>query len=440
MKLSFATLIIAVLLTACNTNTQYQASLQQASLYTRTVHQLNTVVVGDNFPPMIAARNNVYAAIAAYEVIATDSLSGYTSLQGKLTGLTKLYTPATNSNNNVNLAAQLAYIKVGEALTFPEGSMVNYRDSMLYNLKQQGLTAKVLKASQLLADTVANQILAWAKKDNYLQTRSAERYNVKYQDGRWVPTPPMYAQGVEPYWCTIRPMVMDSAAQFKPLPPPPYNMADKQSIFYREVRAVKNTVDSLTAEQQHIANFWDDNPFKLNVIGHVMFATKKFSPPGHWMNITGIANLNNKATIAKAIYANAIVAIALYDAFISCWDEKYRSNYVRPETVINKTIGNNWQPYIQTPPFPEYTSGHAVISAAAAEVLTAIYGVSNKYTDDSEQPYGIASRSYSSYKQAAAEAAISRYYGGIHYRNSCITGTSMGEKLGVFIVSKLQVK
>src|SRR5690606_28109503 len=171
---------------------------------------------------------------------------------------------------------------------------------------------------------------------------------------------------LEPHWREIRTVVMDSADQFVPPPPPVFNIKDKNSKFYQEVMAVKNAGDSLTDEQKHIAEFWDDLGTRLNVSGHVMFMTKKFSPPGHWMNIVGIAAQKAKVDYATTVYAYAKTAIAMFDAFIQCWDEKFRSNAVRPETVINKYIDPDWTPYLQTPPFPEYTCGHSTVSSSAA--------------------------------------------------------------------------
>ena len=167
---------------------------------------------------------------------------------------------------------------------------------------------------------------------------------------------------------------MDSANQFIPPPPPVFDMTDKNSKYYKEVMAIKNAGDSLDDEQRHIADFWDDNPFKLNVSGHVMFGTKKFSPPGHWMSIVGIAAEKAKADFATTVYAYAITAIAQFDAFIQCWDEKFRSNTARPETVINKYMDPEWRPLLQTPPFPEYTCGHSTASSANAEALTSVFG------------------------------------------------------------------
>jgi len=324
------------LLVSCKQKKKYESFINDPILYCKTVKQLNNVVLGNNFPPMIVSRNYVYPTIAAYETVAVFD-KRFQSLAGQIKHLPAF--PKTDTTNvNCQLSALLALCKVGEALTFPEGSMQEYVDKLKHEADSAGVPAPVMKASQHFADSMAAHIIRWSKKDNYLQLRTAPKYAVTAEEGRWVPTPPMYAQAVEPHWMEMRTMVMDSAAQFKPQVCPAYNVKDKSSVYYQALLEVKSIGDSLTDEQKHIAEFWDDNPFKMNVIGHVMFATKKFSPPGHWMNIVGIAAEKAKADFATTVAAYAETAIALYDAFISCWDEKYRSNLVRPETVINKYI------------------------------------------------------------------------------------------------------
>jgi hypothetical protein len=250
----------------------------------------------------------------------------------------------------------------------------------------------------------------------------------------------MYAQAIEPHWREIRCLVMDSCSQFMPPRPPKFDVKDKNSSYYKAMMEVKTTGDSLTDEQKQIADFWDDNPFKLNVSGHVMFATKKFSPPGHWMNIVGIAAQKAKADFSTTVAAYTETSIALFDGFISCWDEKYRSNFIRPETAINKYVDQEWHPYIQTPPFPSYTSGHATISAAAAEVMTNWFGDHLSFTDTSSLEFGIQSRRIESFRQAAQEAGMSRLYGGIHYRHDNEEGNKCGKMLGEFVVNRLKFK
>ena len=249
----------------------------------------------------------------------------------------------------------------------------------------------------------------------------------------------MYASAAEPHWMEIRTMVIDSASIYEPAPPPTFNIKDKNSKYYQEVIAIKNAIDSLTPEQKHIAEFWDDNPFKMNVTGHVMFGSKKFSPPGHWMSVVGIAAKQAKSDYPETIYATAKTAIALFDAFLICWAEKFTSNYIRPESVINQEIDHNWQPFIQTPPFPSYVSGHSTISAATAEVMTNYFG-EMAFTDTSSVEFGIKSRSFKSFHDAAQEASISRLYGGIHYRFDLNEGNALGRKVGAVVLQRLQLK
>ncbi len=169
-----------------------------------------------------------------------------------------------------------------------------------------------------------------------------------------------------------------------------------------------------------------------------MFATKKITPGGHWIGITAIAAKTAKSDFAQTVDAFTSVSIALFDGFISCWDEKWDTLVVRPETLINKYYDEEWLPVLQTPPFPEYTSGHSVISRAAALALTEIYGPNFSFEDTTELEYGLPARSYTSFIEASEEAAISRLYGGIHYMMAIEQGVLQGEKVGRYVVDKIQ--
>lgn len=436
-KLIVAILII-VLTIGCKKK-DYLKVTHDSLLYSKTVKKLNDIVLENNFPPMIAARNYAYANIAAYEVIAAGDKK-YTSLAGQIHSLQPIPKPGKKDKVDYPFAALIAFCKVGNAVTFPEGSMDAYVTELKDKAEDADMPSDVFDGSVRYANLVADSIMSWSKNDNYAKIRSASKFSVTDEEGRWLPTPPMYAQAVEPHWMEIRTLVMDSCSQFKPIRPPKYEPKNKSSVFYNAMMMVKNCVDSLTPEQKHIADFWDDNSFKLNVNGHVMYATKKFSPAGHWMNIVGIIAANKKADFNTTVSAYAETSIALFEAFISCWDEKFRSNYIRPETAINKYVSPEWQPYIQTPPFPEYTSGHAVISAAAAEVITHYFGDKVQYTDSSELEFGVPNRSFPSVREAAKEAAISRVYGGIHYKYSCDVGREAGIKVGTFVLQRLKMK
>ena len=441
IKKKLPVFVLLLSLSSCNTHeAAKQTYFPNAFSYCKTVKELNEVVKHVGFTPIVASRNYAYANIAAYECIAGGYPNEYYSLAGQINGLTIMPKADTGKRKDYEFASLLAFCKVGEAVTFPEGSMKEYVDSLKKFAANEGMPDDMLTNSIAYADTVAKTILAWSKKDNYAQTRSAPRYTVIDSPGRWVPTPPAYASAVEPHWNEIRTIGIDSADQFVPARPIQFDMINKTSNYYKQVIAVKNAVDSLTDEQKHIAEFWDDLGGKLNVVGHVQFVTKKFSPPGHWMNIVGIASQKAKAGFRKTVAAYTLTSICMFDAFIQCWDEKYRSNMVRPETVINKYIDPDWRPYLQTPPFPEYTCGHSTVSAAAAEALTKMYGDNFNYTDSSELEFGIKNRSFKSFRDAAEENNWARFYGGIHFHPSCIISTASGKKTAGFVLNKLKLE
>jgi hypothetical protein len=427
------------LIISCNQRSHdYAKVFNDPILYCKTVKKLNEVVMENNFPPIIASRNYTYANIAAYECIAAGD-SNYISLTGQLKGLTALPKPDKNAPVDFHLAALLAFTKVGNAVTFPEGSMMGYYDELKRIADSTGMSHNMLRNTIVFSDSIAAAVLRWSSRDNYAETRSDEKFTVTDVPGRWVPTPPAYSQALEPHWSKIRAMVLDSINEFMPPPPPEYNVTDKNTKYYGEVMLIKRAIDSITPEQQHIAEFWDDLNTKLNVSGHVMFMTKKFSPTGHWQNIVGIAAEKAKADFNTTVYAYTKTSIAMFDAFIQCWNVKYKYNTVRPETVINKYFDQDWRPILQTPPFPEYTCGHTTVSAAAAEALTSVFGDHLSYTDTSELEFGIKNRSFTSFRQAADENIWARFYGGIHFHNSCIISNEQGRKVGDFINQRLKM-
>lgn len=280
-KLLLAAACGLLLISACNNSQKdYQRTAADPIMYSQLVHELNTVVMGNNFSPIVASRNYMYASVAAYEVMAKGYPAQYNSLAGQLNQLGPVPEPDTSAGISFDFAAMLAFSKVGEAVTFPAGSMKEYMDSLKGIMREAGMSSAILKSSEAYADLVAKHIIEWSKGDNYAQTRSAPKFTVVDTPGRWVPTPPAYFSAAEPHWAEIRPIVLEKADQFIPPPPIPFNMTDKNSAYYKEVMKLKLAGDSLTEEQKHIANFWDDNPLKMNVSGHVMFSTKKFSPPG----------------------------------------------------------------------------------------------------------------------------------------------------------------
>ena len=429
------TLILSSFL-ACKQDLSYKSEVGNPKLIHNTVKQLTDIIVHDIFSPPVASRNYVYPSIAAYEAIIHDTI-GFKSLAGQLTGLGPVPKPDKDKSYEFSISANKAFIDVGRALIFSEQKMNDYETDLMQKYAKMGVPSRVIKNSIEYGTKVANHILNWSKNDNYHQTRSFPKFSLTEKKHEWKPTPPAYMDAIEPHWREIRPFVLEHADQFSPEPPTPFD-TDKNSKFYKETMEVYDAVKDADKEAVEIAQFWDCNPFVMNVTGHVMHATKKITPGGHWMGICSIASQKNEDDIIETLRTYAWVSIALADGFISCWDEKYRSNLTRPETVINEYIDEDWVPLLQTPPFPEHTSGHSVISTAAASVLTKIYGDNFQFDDDSEVEYGLPIRSFDSFIDASNEAAISRLYGGIHYRPAIDEGVSQGKAVGELIAEKIK--
>ena len=439
-KKLFFVLILFLVFTNCQ---KYYIPIEISSEdFHQAQDQLTSVMVHDIFSPPLASRVYAYANIAAHEILVQEKDNQFSNLKDALNDFEGV-TPANDSLVNYPLAALIAYIEVGKSLIFSVERMSQYIDELSLNWKEQN--PSVYSASLEYAMLVVGEIKSWYERDNYKETRTFPKFFVDYDSpSRWQPTPPDYMDGIEPHWNKIRPFVLSAPTQFQPEPPPPFSM-EPQSDFYKELMEVYKVVkeihdNDLPDERREIAKFWDCNPYVSTHKGHVMFALKKISPGAHWIGITKIVARNSNADVYTSVAAYTNVSIAIADAFISCWDEKYRSNLIRPETIINKVLDKNWYPVLQTPPFPEYTSGHSVVSGAASVILTDFFGDNIPFDDDTELPYDLPIRSYLSFSQAAEEAAISRMYGGIHFRKAIDEGLKQGRNLGNYVSQKLGLK
>ncbi len=405
--------------------------------YIRALKQVTDVMIHDVTSPVAAGRYYAYVAMAANEasaVFASQKGHSFVRSFNKYAGVK--VDAATVQTADRSLATIYTVYLMGAKL-LPSGFLLKEPgDSLLRVSAANGLAAGAIAASKKVGEMVVASLSSYVAADNFRQLSGLPRYTPKTGDAYWQPTAPGYMQAIEPNWNTLRTFVLSSAAQFRPVAEAPFDTS-RHSSFYKQLQEVYEVTKHLTAAQSDIANFWDCNPFALQQMGHIEFGLKKMSPGGHWMGITGIACTKTGKSLEATALIHAMVAATLHDAFVSCWDEKYHSNRVRPETAIRRWIDPRWQPLLQTPPFPEYTSGHSVISAASSTILTKIFGPSFAFDDDSEVEFGLPVRRFNSFEEAAAEAAVSRLYGGIHYRDAIDNGVAQGKKVGQFIAGKL---
>lgn len=433
---------LLLLLTACGEeiNPNYAEEVKNPEFYHRSMKQLTDVIVHDIFSPPQAGRIYAYASIAGYEALAAGDPALQT-LAGQIAHLEEIPAPPAGIEISFPIAAVAAQLETGKSLIFSEEKMEKFDSTLMAEIDAIGVPDDVLFASIDYGKSVANHVISWYDGDNYKQSRTFPKYSITNDPSKWQPTPPDYMDGIEPSWGKIRPFALDRPDQFKPAPPTEYS-EEEGSDWWKGVEEVYTALETDDPEEMEerkaIAQFWDCNPYVSHHVGHVMFATKKITPGGHWINIAAIAARTAKADLATTATAYAMTAMAMHDGFISCWDEKYRSSLVRPETFINRNIDEEWRPLLQTPPFPEHTSGHSVVSRACAVALTDIFGDDFAFVDDSEVEYELPERSFTSFYAASEEAALSRLYGGIHYRPAIDDGVTQGEAVGKHLIDRIQ--
>jgi hypothetical protein len=430
---------LCLLLLAGRTGVAQKSRDQALTNYLRpAVFSLTMVMVHDVVDPPAASRYYAYALLGAYDLAARHN-KGLVPASAFIR-----HYPAAEAGQDKDydyrIAAAYSILETGRRM-LPSGYLLEDQEKKFVELlTAQKWSPAVIDRSLAAGRRATERMLAWSKGDGYNLLSARLRYTPLRKDSTWYPTPPAYMEAVEPHWQTIRPMMVDSANQF---PPPSLTRfsTDTASAFYhlaREVYALGKDTGAKGDYQKTIAGFWDCNPFAIQTSGHMMIGNKKISPGAHWLDITAIAAGVAGLDFDHTLEAQALVAATLMDAFICCWDAKYQSNRIRPETYINRYIDDRWQPYLQTPPFPEYTSGHSVISTAAAEMLTYLLGDRLDFTDNTEELWDIRPRSFHSFRQAAEEAAISRLYGGIHYRDGVVSGQVQGKAIGDWLVSRVK--
>jgi hypothetical protein len=382
------------------------------------------------YSPPVASRAFAYLGVAAYQAVATPA-SGLTSLVGQLNGLSSL--PARQTGEAYSDAVIIHCVMARSVKAFfgntgPTGQRVMAATEK--KLKADALkdvAEDVAARSLAFGEALSAAILAWSESDGGAVVENMGfpmAYALNPAPGRWVPTSAIRQQQAPllPNWGRNRAFAMPDGMACAIAPPPAYS-EEPGSAFFREGLEVYETVRNLTPEQEIIARFWSDDPMLSP------------TPPGHWVFIALDILDQEKASAAKTTDVLMRLGVGLADAFIGCWHAKFEYDLLRPVTYIRKLIDPKFEPLLITPPFPEYPSGHSVQSGAAAAVLSAAFGQSFAFTDNTHVRDGFAPRRFASFDAAANEAGISRLYGGIHFRSAIDHGLAQGRCIGQHAVA-----
>ena len=382
------------------------------------------------YTPPVASRSFAYLGVTAFEAAATGS-DKLQSLAGQLNGLTavpqreagKTYDDAVVVDAAMAFAVQNFFENTG-----PTGhhAMAALEAKLLAEVSS-GVPADVVARSEAYGQAVAAHIVAWSQDDGGAVIENLGfplKYELTKGPAHWVPTSTIALQQTPllPGWGKNRTFAMPNGASCS-LPAPPEYSEDKNSEFYKQALEVFDTKANLTPEQRAIARFWSDD---------AMLST---TPPGHWISIALKIFERDHVALDKSVEVLARLGVAEADAFIGCWNGKYQYDLLRPVTYIRRTMDPKWESLLNTPPFPEYPSGHSTQSAAAATVMTDMFGDNFAFEDTTGQKDGLKPRSFTSFNAAAEEAGISRLYGGIHYRAAIENGLEQGRCIAKFVAA-----
>jgi len=392
------------------------------------------IVKEQSINPPQASRLYAYAGVTTYESVV-DGIKGNKSLQGQLNGFLINSIPKNQKELHYEIVVNEAMYNIAKSiipnLTPTSLQLIEDLHSTYLNY-HNNVNTSLADRSKERGVLVANAIINWVAGDNFTTTRTLT-YNLPSYTGHpeyWVPTDPGHLKPTEPYWNLVRPFALSYVSQFNIPSSVPFS-TDTSSSFGHQALEVFNTAANRTPEQNNIRFWWSD-------------PTGSQTPSGHWTGIVQYLVHSKNLKLGKTAELYAMTGLAGADAFISCWDSKFRYNLLRPETYIkNYFPGQSTWTTGQldiTPPFPEYPSGHSVCSGACAEMLTYLLGDNISFTDSTNLYLGYQPRTFNSFNEAAQEAGISRLYGAIHFREAIEKGLIQGKQVAQNIESRIKLK
>jgi hypothetical protein len=379
------------------------------------------------YSPPVASRSFGYLGVTVFEA-AVGGSGTLVSLVGQVNGLESV---PQRQPEAVYDEAVVVSAAMSDAIVYYFGNTgpTGQRSIKLAQEKwgariTAGVAPDVAERSEAFGKAVAASIYDWSQTDggHVIENMGFPlEFELPKGEGFWVPTNVVRQQQYPllPTWGNNRPFAMPAGATC-PTPGHPEYSVEPASSFYAEAAEVYETVKSASPEQAAIARFWSDDPML------------SMTPPGHWVSIALQVSEQANLNLDDQVDLLARVGIGLADAFIGCWHEKYEYNLIRPISYIRKNIDPRWEPILNTPPFPEYPSGHSTVSGAMDGVMTAFFGDSYAFEDRTGSPDGRTPRKFASFHEAAEEAGISRMYGGIHFRAAIVDGLTQGRCIAAY--------
>lgn len=427
---------LVILLFSCTKKEDHRKVVINNYILSECNTAIQNAIVVDHVSAPAGSRRYFYACVAAYEALVPFHPE-YVSTAGQFHELSALPKPDTSKGFCLDLVALAAHTFASQKLVYKEDSIRFFRERKLKWYKDH-VSEDQYENSIAYGDSVGMHIVRWAKKDTFDQIRGRDFYNPSGIKGKWEPTSPDFANAVEPNWGKIRTALIPTASTFK-IPDPEVYSESKSSRFYKITKQVYDEANSKDSMKRQTALYWDDNPNTMEHRGHVTISLLKVSPAGHWLGMFSTISKQRKFTLMQSAEGFVRFSAAIFDAFIACWEAKYQYDYIRPETAIRTLIDSSWSSPIQTPAFPEYPSGHSVVSTCVGTMSDAFYGKFD-FIDSAELEFGLGTRKFTGILDASKEACISRLYGGIHFIDAIENGKLLGSLVAEYQLKHLKTK
>ncbi|MFN0013153.1 MAG: hypothetical protein ACKVU2_01280 [Saprospiraceae bacterium] len=355
------------------------------------VSGLSSAIQQQQVQPQVASRYFAYALLAGHETTARFQAK-VSSLQGALRGMPLSHSFARADSVFHPFAALCAVLETGRGF-FPHSAVLTTKQVALEEaFRKKGLGEQLLQSSKAASADIARSILTYAATDGFLQLSAGQPGALR----------PFFLE-------TVKPFALPASVQ--------PDMSEG-SPYLSRLQTVYDSGRNLAPEQRDIADFWD---------------TRENSLSGHWLAICGTACSQLNVPFNQAMRTHAVVALAMADAYVVCTNEKTVQTREQPQAAINRSVDASWRPFLTS---SSDCGDHGIVSAAAAEVLTKLVGDRVSVADTNAG----RTRRHAAFREAAAEAAASRLYGGLQFRDVLDAGLDSGRRLGFFVVQRLPVE
>lgn len=388
------------------------------------------------FSAPVSGRAYGYFSIGMYES-TVEFLPEMKSLSGQLIGYNRTIWLGETEGLNWKLVVNSADLELLKYFyrNMPPANLerLNTMGDSIQKVHGRKTASKKKKKSIAYGMKIAQEIIEWSKLDG-ADTAFQDNYPDQFQPPQckscWTKTTPGYLPALLPYWGNNSSLLAGAQDVAQSCEVFTFS-TDSTSFMYDQAMIVLNNSKDDDPKYERIAEFWDDG------------AGYSGTPSGHFFSVAQSLVIRENRPLDEALELYVKLGVAVNEAFISAFALKYKFNFIRPISYIQKYIDPQFNTRIASPPFPEFPSGHSFQSGAASEVMKSILSDTIPIIDSTHvnrSDIDGTPRNYSSFTEMSEEISISRLYGGIHFRETLDISLDYGRRIGRYVAQNLKCR